>query len=149
LARRDLARSKTTLQQAIGVSPENPTAHALPADAFLNRGDCKSALSQSNLAIDKGASKATNVPIVRGEALADMERDDAAIKALKGYLSSRPVLRRGVARAPVDSIPLNGDILAHALFLHENKARGLPAKDIGRVSRKGIPDPGLRLHQLE
>lgn len=90
LARHDFARAKTTLQQAIAVSPENPMAHALLADAFLNLADYKSALAESDLAIDKGASKATNVQIVRGEALGDLGRDDEAIEALKEYVQLAP-----------------------------------------------------------
>jgi len=90
LARRDFAGAKTTLQTAIGISPDNPTAHALLADAYLNLADYKSALTETDVAIEKGASKATNVQIVRGEALADMGRDDEAIDALNDYLKLAP-----------------------------------------------------------
>jgi Flp pilus assembly protein TadD len=90
LARHDFGGAKTTLQQAIGVSPDNPTAHALLADAYLNLADYKDALAETDFAIEKGASKATNVQIVRGEALADMGRDDEAIDALNEYLKLSP-----------------------------------------------------------
>jgi Flp pilus assembly protein TadD len=90
LARHDFAGAKTTLQTAIGISPENPTAHAFLADAYLNLADYKSALAETDLAIEKGASKATNVQIVRGEALADMGRDEEAIEALNDYLKLAP-----------------------------------------------------------
>ncbi|HTW31149.1 MAG TPA: hypothetical protein VMD76_05695, partial [Candidatus Sulfotelmatobacter sp.] len=52
--------------------------------------DYKSALTETDVAIEKGASKATNVQIVRGEALADMGRDDEAIDALNDYLKLAP-----------------------------------------------------------
>lgn len=90
LARHDFLGAKTTLQQAIAVSPDNPTAHALLADAFFNLADYKSALAETDVAIEKGASKGTNVQIVRGEALADLGRDDAAIEALSEYLQLAP-----------------------------------------------------------
>jgi predicted Zn-dependent protease len=90
LARHDFAGAKTTLQAAIGISADNPTAHALLADAYLNLADYKSALAETDFAIEKGASKATNVQIVRGEALADMGRDDEAIDALNEYLKLAP-----------------------------------------------------------
>lgn len=90
LARHDFSGAKTTLTQAISISPENPTAHALLADAYLNLGDYKAALVETDLAIEKGASKATNVQIVRGEALADLGRDDEAIDALKDYVQLAP-----------------------------------------------------------
>jgi Flp pilus assembly protein TadD len=90
LARHDFGGAKATLQQAIALSPDNPTAHALLADAYLNLADYKTALAETDFAIDKGASKATNVQIVRGEALADMGRDDEAIDALNEYLKLAP-----------------------------------------------------------
>ena len=90
LARRDFAGAKTTLEQALAVSPDNPTAHALLADAYLNLGDYKTALSEADLAIEKGASRGTNVQIVLGESLADMGRDDEAIQALNEYLQVAP-----------------------------------------------------------
>jgi Flp pilus assembly protein TadD len=90
LARHDFAGAKTTLEQAISVSPDNPTAHALLADAYLNLGDYKSALAETGLAIGNGASKATNVQIVRGEALADLGQNDEASDALKEYLQLSP-----------------------------------------------------------
>jgi Flp pilus assembly protein TadD len=90
LARHDFAGAKTTLEAAIGIHPDNPTAHALLADARLNLADYKGALAETDLAIEEGASKATNVEIVRGEALADMGRDDEAIDALNEYLKLAP-----------------------------------------------------------
>lgn len=90
LARHDFPGAKTTLEQALSVSPDNPTAHALLADAYLNLGNYKNALAETDLAIEKGASKATNVEIVRGEALADLGRDDEAIESLKEYLQLAP-----------------------------------------------------------
>lgn len=90
LARHDFAGAKSPLQQAIAASADNPTAHALLADALFNLADYKNALAETDLAIAKGASKATNVQIVRGEALADLGRDDEAIETLKKYLQLSP-----------------------------------------------------------
>ena len=90
LARHDFAGAKTTLEQALAVSPDNPTAHGLLGDAYLNLGDYKKALAETDLALQKGASRATNVEIVRGEALADMGRNDEAIQALNEYLQAAP-----------------------------------------------------------
>lgn len=90
LAKHDFQGAKTTLAQAISISPDDPTAHALVADAYLNLGDYKTALAETDLAIEKGASKATNVQIVRGEALADLGRDEEAIDALNDYVRLAP-----------------------------------------------------------
>ncbi len=90
LVSHDFAGAKTTLQQAIAIAPDNPTAHALLADAYLNLADYNNAIAETSLAIEKGASRATNVQIVLGEALADVGRDDEAIEALKEYLQLAP-----------------------------------------------------------
>jgi tetratricopeptide (TPR) repeat protein len=90
LARRDFAGAKTTLEQAIAVAPENATAHGLLADAYLNLGDYKNALAQSDLAIEKGASGVSSARIVRGQSLANLGRDDDAIATLKTYLQNAP-----------------------------------------------------------
>ncbi len=90
LARRDYAGAKTILQQAIAVNPENPTAHGLLADAYLNLSDFKDALAQADLSIEKGKSNISSAHIVRGEALANLGRDDEAIQTLKTYLQTAP-----------------------------------------------------------
>jgi len=90
LSRQDWAGAKTTLEQATAADPENPTAHGLLADAYLNQGDYKNALAQADLAIAKGKSAASNAEIVRGEALANLGREDEAIQALNTYLKAAP-----------------------------------------------------------
>jgi predicted Zn-dependent protease len=90
LARQDFANAKTTMEQATAADPENPTAHGLLADAYLNQSDYKNALAQADLAIAKGKSTASNAEIVRGEALANLGRDDEAIQALNTYLNAAP-----------------------------------------------------------
>jgi Tfp pilus assembly protein PilF len=90
LSQRDYAGAKTTAEQAVAASPENATAHGLLADAYLNQGDYKNALAESDLAIAKGKSGASSAHIVRGQALANLGRDDEAIQTLKAYLQDAP-----------------------------------------------------------
>jgi len=90
LAKRDFATASTTLQQAITADPENAPAHSFLANAYLNQNDFKNALAQADLAIAKSKSTAGAAQIVRGEALADLGRNDEAIQALKIYLQAAP-----------------------------------------------------------
>ncbi len=90
LAQRDYPGAKTTAEQAIAASPDNATAHGLLADAYLNQGDFKNALAEADMAIAKGNSGASSAHIVRGQALANLGRDDEAIQTLKTYLQSAP-----------------------------------------------------------
>ncbi len=90
LAKRDFATASTTLQQAIATDPENAPAHSFLANAYLNQSDYKNALAQADLAIEKSKSTASAAQIVRGEALANLGRNDEAIQALKTYLQAAP-----------------------------------------------------------
>jgi|HubBroStandDraft_1064217.scaffolds.fasta_scaffold85423_2 Flp pilus assembly protein TadD len=90
LARHDYAGAKTTLEQAVATNPENVPAHSFLANAYLNLRDFKNALAQAELAVEKSKSNASAAEIVRGEALADMGRNDEAIQALKAYLQAAP-----------------------------------------------------------
>jgi tetratricopeptide (TPR) repeat protein len=90
LARRDYAGAKTILEQAIAVNPDNATAHGLLADADLNLSDFKDALAQADLSIEKSKSNVSSAHVVRGEALANLGRDDEAIQTLKDFLQNAP-----------------------------------------------------------
>jgi len=90
LARRDYPGAKAILEQAIATDPENATAHGLLADAYLNLSDYKDALAQADFSIEKGKSNISSAHIVRGEALANLGRDDEAIQTLKTYLQTAP-----------------------------------------------------------
>jgi predicted Zn-dependent protease len=90
LSQHDFAGAKTVASQAIAVSADNATAHGILADAYLNQGDFKNALDEADIALTKGKSPASSAQIVKGQALANLGRDDEAIQALKTYLQSAP-----------------------------------------------------------
>jgi Flp pilus assembly protein TadD len=90
LAKRDFAAAKTILEQAVAADPENAPAHSFLANAYLNQNDFKNALAQADLAVEKSKSTASAAQIVRGEALADLGRNEDAIQALKIFLQAAP-----------------------------------------------------------
>ena len=90
LSQRDFAGAKTAAEQAIAASPDNATAHGILADAYLNQSDFKNALAEADVALAKGKSTASSAQIVKGQALANLGRDDEAIQTLKTYLQSAP-----------------------------------------------------------
>jgi tetratricopeptide (TPR) repeat protein len=90
LVRKDYAAAQATLEQAVAADPESWTAHNFLADAYLNRSDYQNALAQADIAIDKGRSGAGTAQIVRGEALADLGRNQEGIETLQTYLQSAP-----------------------------------------------------------
>jgi Flp pilus assembly protein TadD len=90
IAQRDYAGAKTTLEQAVSADSENATSHALLADAYLNLGDYKNAVAEADFALAKGKRSGSNAQIVRGQALANLGRDDEAIQTLNAYLQAAP-----------------------------------------------------------
>jgi tetratricopeptide (TPR) repeat protein len=90
LAKRDYAGAKTVMEQAVAADPENAAAHGILADAYLNLSDYKNALAQADLSIEKSKSGISSAHIVRGQALADLGREDEAIQTLKAYLQNAP-----------------------------------------------------------
>src|SRR5579863_1612495 len=90
LVRKDYAAAQATLEQAVAADPESWMAHNFLADAYLKRSDYQNALTQADIAIDKGRSGAGAAQIVRGEALADLGRSQEAIETLQTYLQSAP-----------------------------------------------------------
>jgi tetratricopeptide (TPR) repeat protein len=95
LGRVDLIQGKnpeaqSVLQRALATDPENWTGHSLLADAYLRQHDYPDALAQADLAMKGGKLMGAAAQITRGEALADMGRNQEAIQALKAYLQSAP-----------------------------------------------------------
>jgi tetratricopeptide (TPR) repeat protein len=82
--------AQAVLQRAVTSDPENWIAHNLLGDAYLRQHDFNNALAQAELALEGGKPGSVAAQIVRGEALADLGRDQEAIQALKTYLQSAP-----------------------------------------------------------
>lgn len=59
-------------------------------DAYLRQHDNANALTQADLAVESGKPGSVTAQIIRGEALANMGRDQEAIQALDAYLQNDP-----------------------------------------------------------
>jgi tetratricopeptide (TPR) repeat protein len=84
------SEAQAVLQRAVGIDAENWNAHNLLADAYLRQNDYSNALTHADLAIATGKAGSVTAQIIRGEALANMGRDQEAIQALTSYLQNAP-----------------------------------------------------------
>lgn len=84
------AEAQAALQRAVHIDGENWNAHNLLADAYLRQHDNSNALTQADLALETGKAGSVIAQIIRGEALANMGRDEEAIQAFTTYLQNEP-----------------------------------------------------------
>ncbi len=82
------AEAQDVLQRAVAADVNNWTGHNLLADAYIRQHDPKSALAQADLAIEGGSAMSAATQIIRGEALANLGRDQEAIQVLSSYLQT-------------------------------------------------------------
>ena len=91
LVRRDYGQAQKILEQATAADPEDWMAHNLLSDAYLNQQSFDKALTESDLALERGRRKGAYAPqIVKGEALADLGSNLEAIQELRSYLQHEP-----------------------------------------------------------
>jgi tetratricopeptide (TPR) repeat protein len=84
------AEAQAVLQRAVSGDPESWVAHNLLGDAYHRQHDYPNALAQADLAIEGGRPGSFAAQIVRGEALANMGRDQEALQAFAIYLENAP-----------------------------------------------------------
>jgi len=84
------AEAQAVLQRAVATDAQNWMGHNLLADAYLRQHDAQNALAQADLAVQGSKAMSASAQIIRGQALANMGRDQEAVQALTTYLSSAP-----------------------------------------------------------
>jgi len=90
LERRDYPGARSALEQAILADPDNWLPHHLLADAYLHQRDYGQARDQAQIAITEGKTNARPAQLVLGQALANLGRDQDAIRALNTFLEESP-----------------------------------------------------------
>lgn len=90
LQRQNYPAARSALEQAVVADADNWLPHNLLADAYLHQQSYDKARDEAEIAIAKGKKAASPAQLVLGQALANMGRDQEAIRALNLFLEQSP-----------------------------------------------------------
>jgi tetratricopeptide (TPR) repeat protein len=90
LVQEDYPAAAATLEKAVDANSDNWTAHSLLANAYLKLKKYEEARQQAELAIAKGKGGANTANLALGQALVNLGKKDAGIRALKVFVQNSP-----------------------------------------------------------
>jgi tetratricopeptide (TPR) repeat protein len=90
LQRGEFDAAKATLEEAVAADPDYWMAHNLLADAYLKSREFEKSRQQAQIAIDRSKGGGNAAQLVLGQALANLGKNDDAMRALDTFLRNAP-----------------------------------------------------------